>query len=237
MGWYIFIFFQIVCKRKRFAKKSLIFLHILAILDTTSVYKNYTYVHDFASMKRIFRDTTNKHIWNPREIQNGFLHKKRKFLVENQMCIRRRKFSVFGSTFCDLLLKWEYENECSFFSLTKIYLESLNIRFLKNFSLFFSNQFMILFYFIFLRNFFSWSFLLSTHIWLLLQGIFMKLSYFVKQLWMYFLHNFSSKHFDVYFFCTRMDKLVRKKGKIHEYACYRLIRKNSNLSFLFRGAQ
>ena len=146
MGWYIFIFFQIVCKRKRFDKKSLIFLHILTTLDTTSVYKNYTYVHDFASMKRIFLDTTNKHIWNPREIQNGFLHKKRKFLVENQMCIRRRKFSVFGSTFCDLLLKWEYENWCSFFSETKIYLESLNIRFLKNFSLFF--QISLWFYFI-----------------------------------------------------------------------------------------
>ena len=34
---YTFIFFQIVCKRKRFAEKSLIFLHILAIVDTTLV--------------------------------------------------------------------------------------------------------------------------------------------------------------------------------------------------------
>ena len=123
---YIFIFFQIVWKRKRFAKKSLIFLHILAILDTTSVYKNYTYVHDFASMKRIFRDTTNKHIWNPREIQNGFLHKKRKFLVENQMCIRRRKFSVFDSTFILLFAtKNGNENWCSFFCSKKNYQKSL----------------------------------------------------------------------------------------------------------------
>ena len=114
---YTFIFFQIVCKRKRFAEKSLIFLHILAIVDTTLVCKNYTYLHDFASMKRIFRDTTNKHIWNPREIQNGFLHKKRKFLVENQMCIRRRKFSVFGSTFLWFAAKMGiYENWCSFLS-------------------------------------------------------------------------------------------------------------------------
>ena len=94
LGHIFFSFFFKILKKSQF-----FFVYFTDIVETTEQGRNYTYMILRTYMKRIFRDATYKHTWNPREIQNGFLHKKRKFLVEDQMCIRRRKFLVFGLTF------------------------------------------------------------------------------------------------------------------------------------------